>query len=471
MSVSQQVRQPKLLVLGLDCADPVLLFERWREQLPFLNRLMTDGLFCPMQSTIPPITIPAWMSMMTSKDPGRLGVYGFRNRRSRDYAAMNFATSRSIVEPTVWDILARAGKQVIVVGVPQTYPPKPVNGSLISCFLTPDAKSSYTYPAQLKSEIEQLVGEYIFDVHDFRTDRKEKLIAQIYRMAEQHFTVLHYLVQHHAWDFLMYVDMGVDRIHHGFWRFMDPQHRLYEPGNPYEHVILDYYKYLDAQLQSLVAKLPDEVMLMVVSDHGAKAMIGGVCINEWLLSKGYLHLLTEPSAPTQLSMNLVDWSKTLVWGEGGYYGRIFINVQGREPMGVLPQAEYESFRSKLAAEIAAIPDPQGNQLGTKVFRPEEVYSEVRGIPPDLLVYFGDLRWRSVGSVGLKTLHTFTNDTGPDDANHAEYGIFMLSAPDIIRDLPQISIYDVAPTILELLGVKIPPDMIGRSLVNRQRIRC
>jgi predicted AlkP superfamily phosphohydrolase/phosphomutase len=117
----------KVLAIGLDCAPPELVFDRWRPYLPNIGRLMGAGLYGELESTIPPITIPAWMSMMTSKDPGQLGLYGFRNRKDHSYDSMTLATSLAVKEETAWDILARAGKTVTLIGVPPSYPPKRVN--------------------------------------------------------------------------------------------------------------------------------------------------------------------------------------------------------------------------------------------------------------------------------------------------------------------------------------------------------
>jgi predicted AlkP superfamily phosphohydrolase/phosphomutase len=108
-------------------------------------------------------------------------------------------------------------------------------------------------------------------------------------------------------------------------------------------------------------------------------------------------------------------------------------------------------------------------MGTKALRPEQLYREVNGVAPDLLVYFGDLNWRSVGSVGLKTVLTHENDTGPDDANHDYNGIFILdergSRPGAKRGrVDGLTLYDVAPTALTMLGLKPSPDMIGRSIL-------
>ena len=88
------------------------------------------------------------------------------------------------------------------------------------------------------------------------------------------------------------------------------------------------------------------------------------------------------------------------------------------------------MRSELKAKLEALGDDQGRPIGTVAHRPEELYAEARGIAPDLLVYFGDLYWRSVGLVGTGTVHVFENDTGPDDANHAHEGLYLLVADGV-----------------------------------------
>jgi predicted AlkP superfamily phosphohydrolase/phosphomutase len=130
--------------------------------------------------------------------------------------------------------------------------------------------------------------------------------------------------------------------------------------------------------------------------------------------------------PTPVDKVQIDWARTKAWGDGGYYGRLFLNVKGREPQGVVEPADYEQVRTELIEKIAAIQDPHGNPLGSKAHRPEELYREVRGVAPDLLVYFGDLFWRWVGSIGSGNFYTFENDTGPDGSNHDWHGIFLLN---------------------------------------------
>jgi len=455
-------KKPRVLVIGLDCAEPSLVFDRFLDELPTLKSLAQGGLWGRLESSVPCITVPAWMSMMTSKDAGQLGFYGFRNRGDHSYKDLSFATSLMVKEPAVWDILGKSGKRSTVIGVPPAYPPKPINGSLVTCFLTPSTQNEFTYPSSLKAEVQALVGDYMFDVRDFRTEDKGYLLRQVYEMnARRHKTAMH-LLKKHDWDFFMFVEMGVDRMHHGFWRHMDEQHVKHEPASPFKDAIKDYYKHVDGQIAEMLAQVDDETTVIVVSDHGAKRMDGGFCLNEWLWKEGYLVLTTPPQGVTPFEKCAVDWSKTTAWGAGGYYGRLFINVQGREPYGRVPAADFEKVRNEIAARLEAMPDHTGKPMGTKCLRPQDVYRECKNIPPDLIVYFGNLYWRSVGSMGHGSVYTFSNDTGPDDANHAEHGMVIVHDPRQKqgREVVGRQLMDIAPTVLHAFGMPAPADMRG-----------
>ena len=456
----------RVLVVGLDCAPPELVFDRWLDELPTIRALTERGAWGVLRSCDPPITVPAWSCMTASRDPGTLGFYGFRNRKDHSYDAMAFADSRAIKVPRVWDLLSLRRRPVIVLGVPQTYPVSRVEGVMVSCFLTPNTTTSqYTYPPELKEEIESLVGTYMVDVDDFRTEDKERLLADIEEMTARRFRVADHLLETRPWDLFFMVEMGTDRIHHGFWRYFDQEHRLYEPGNPYESAILDYYRRLDRRIASLLDHADEETAILVVSDHRAKRMDGGICVNEWLRREGYLVLKEEPSAAARLTPELVDWQRTVAWGEGGYYCRLFLNVAGREPAGVVPASDYERLRHELKQRLEALGDESGRPIGTVAHCPEDLYAVRNGVAPDLLVYFGDLRWRSIGLVGTGQVHVFENDTGPDDANHAFEGLYVLAANGVRpgrtedRDLR-----DIAPTVLDLLGEPVPAEMQGRTLL-------
>lgn len=470
--------QQKLVIIGLDCAAPQLVFDAWRDQLPNLNRLMSAGAYGILQSCTPCITVPAWSVMTSGKDPGVLGIYGFRNRADYSYDKLSIATGSAVKEKRVWDYLSEAGKRVVTIGVPGTYPPRPVNGAQISCFLTPQTvttdangqrvSKTFTYPPELSPQVNTWAGgEYLTDVKHFRTDDKSYLLRQIYDMTRQHFVVVREMLQRESWDFFMFVEMGTDRIHHGFWKFHDPTHRLYEAGNPFENAIRDYYIYLDSEIGSVLNLLDPDTAVLVVSDHGAKKMDGGICVNEWLIREGWLTLAQDhPTTLTPIEKVKVDWARTRAWGEGGYYARIFMNVAGREPNGTISATDYERMRDELAEAIRNLRGPNGEDIGTKVFKPQDIYRAVNGIAPDLIVYWGDLTWRSVGSLGHSQVWTFENDTGPDDANHAPEGMLIYHNPHDLRGgqrLTNLEIMDVAPTVLRHFGLAVPTDIQGHAL--------
>jgi predicted AlkP superfamily phosphohydrolase/phosphomutase len=417
---------------------------------------MENGKWGTLKSTIPPITVPAWTCMMTGQDPGQLGLYGFRNRLDFSSSRLGVANALNVTAPTVWDILSQAGKEVVLVGVPQTYPPKPVKGFLISCFLTPSAKNQYTHPADLREEIESRFGTYYFDVGQFRTEDKDRLIREIYRMTEKRFQVVDYLIQEKPWDFFMVVEIGIDRIHHGFWRYLDSLHPRYVPESPYRRVIEDYYRFVDGRIGRLLSSTPEGTRVLVVSDHGAQRMEGGMAVNEWLQREGYLVLEEQPRGVVPLEQCRINWEKTRAWGTGGYYSRIFINLAGRERQGIVSLSEYEPLRMELAAKLEDLADPEGKPLKNKVFRPEEIYRETNGFPPDLIVYFKDLFWRALGSMGSGSIYAMENDTGSDDANHGPYGIYLDYNPSAGTGDTETEwdITEVASIILSHFGIPL-----------------
>ncbi|MBL8132058.1 MAG: alkaline phosphatase family protein [Anaerolineae bacterium] len=460
-------RARRVLVIGLDCASPELIFDHLRGDLPTLQRLIQGGVWGRLRSSIPCITVPAWASMMSSRDPGVLGCYGFRNRRDYSYDGMTTADSSVIRMPRIWDILSAAGRQSVVVGAPQTYPVRPLLGHLVSDFMTPGIETTFTFPPLLKGEVLNVAPDYRFDVREFRTPDKASLLNAVQEMTTRQTSVVRHLIRSKPWDFFMFMNIGTDRMHHGFWRFHDPQHRLHEPKSPFRNAIRDYYRSMDTLISELLTLAGDETVVLVVSDHGVKRMDGGICVNEWLWRNGWLALRTPPADGqiTRIEDCVIDWEHTRAWASGGYYGRIFLNVRGREPAGMIPAEHYEMTRDLLSAALRAIPGPEGETLSTSVFKPQAIYQQVNNIAPDLIVYFGDLHWRAVGSMGHGRHFTFENDTGPDDANHAEDGMFILYDPLHPGGGPVADhqLMDIAPTLLEKFGLPIPAEMQGRII--------
>ena len=204
-----------------------------------------------------------------------------------------------------------------------------MNGISIGCFLTPDTvKNDFTYPPALKAKINELVGEYPVDVKNFRTDKKDWLKQEIFNMCGKQWAVVRWLLTEQEWDYFHFVDIGLDRMHHGFWNYFDPRHVQFEPDNPYQDAIPEYYRLLDEQIGSVLELLDDETILLVVSDHGAQRLDGGFAINEWLIREGLLVLNEYPKTLTPFEKLNVNWSKTKVWSEGGYYARDLLQCAG-----------------------------------------------------------------------------------------------------------------------------------------------
>ena len=286
-------------------------------------------------------------------------------------------------------------------------------------------------------------------------------------MTDRRFHLARHLLETKPWQLFVMVEMGPDRMHHGFWKYIDAEHRKHEPGNPYERAILDYYRHVDGLIGGLLEHADDDTLVLVVSDHGAKRLDGGIRVNEWLRREGLLALEREPDGVCLPKDVGIDWAKTTAWGDGGYYARVFLNVRGREPEGTVAPEDYEAVRDDLARRLAEIPDDEGRPLDTRVYRPEELYDEVNGVAPDLIVVFGDLFWRSVahgrrrrGRADARERH------GPDDANHAQDGILIAAGAGVgARGELDAHLLDVAPTVLELLGIEQPDGMRGHSLAS------
>ena len=454
----------KALLIGLDCAAPKLLFKRFIDRLPNFRKLMQGGVYGGLESCDPPITIPAWTVMASSRSPGRLGLYGFRHRKDNSYNDIWIASSLRIKEKRIWDHVAEAGGKSCLIGIPPSYPPYSLDGWLVGCFITPDTSRSYTHPDGLKDEIRELIGDYPIDV-EFRIDDKRGLKKDLFEMTEKHFQVIEHLLSTRDWTFCMFVEIGLDRIHHAFWKYFDEDHPLHEPGSEFENVVGDYYALLDERVGRLMELVGEDTIIMVASDHGGKAMKGAFCVNSWLEEQGLLKLRKPVKKISRLQEADVDWGRTTAWGWGGYYARIFINMKGREKQGVVDPADYEMVRERIAEKIRGIRGPNGEEWATRVFKPEDAFPECRGDPPDLMVYFDDLSWRSAGTIGHGNLYLPENDTGPDDAVHDKMGLYIYHDPR--RDLggrrEDMRIVDVAPTLLKGMGLPVPADMEGRPL--------
>jgi len=454
----------RAVLIGLDCASPRLLFGPLASVMPRLTALRKRGVHGALRSCTPPITIPAWACMLSGRDPGELGLYGFRELDHGSYA-MRVASAESMCAPWVWELARKAGKRTAALFVPLTYPVKPTADVLVSCLLTPTGDSEHTHPPSLAAELREPFGPYQPDVEAFRHADPLAVVAELRAMTTHRFAVARHVWASERPDLMTMVDIGIDRLHHVLWRSLDTTDPNCDPDPIKRSAALGYLAHADRELGRLLEALGDDVSIIVASDHGARPLRGAIAINEWLIDKGYLVLdQPRPSQPTPLAQLAVDWSRTRAWAEGGYYARVYLNVAGRNPRGPIASAAYERERSALASEIARIAGPSGAPMFHRIETPEGLYRARNGAPPDLLVFFGDLDYRAAGTIGHGRLHLPHNDTGADACNHDWDGLFVHAGPRVAPSAAAQawSIFDVTRTLLGALEIEAPAKLLGRD---------
>lgn len=364
--------------------------------------------------------------MATGVDAGEHGVYGFRCASPRGPGEFDLTdASRFSGRPPIWVRLAQRGMTSRVIGLPGTWPSN--DPRIIPGILTP-----HDHPGPTPG--------YRFDVADFRQLDAGALLREVTQMTQERFDYVEAAAAHDDWNLLWVVEIGLDRLHHALWHHVDPRHPRFTPDSDLAEALEGYYGLLDRRLGGLVAALDDgETAFVVVSDHGARPMHGGIRINEWLRERGWLVLREEPAQIGPLQPGAVDWDRTRAWTTGGYCARIYLEDSDPE----LAQAVSDGIR--------AIRGPRGERLETTVHAAASLWPVRRGRAPDLVAYLGRLDYRCLGSVGAGPLHQTSNDTGPDAANHDWEGIFVAGGPGVRGASPR-RLLDVSAWLEGLLGV-------------------
>tara|TARA_Y100000310_G_scaffold329181_1_gene398542 strand:+ start:703 stop:2085 length:1383 start_codon:yes stop_codon:yes gene_type:complete len=454
----------KVFVFGIDGAPPELIFDKWLEILPNIKKLMEKGSYAKLNSTIPPSTIVAWNSMMSGKDTSEVGVFSYTYKDKEGKSRL--VNSNHIKCKLLWDILSEHQKRSIVLYVPLSYPVKPINGIMVSDFLTPGVDSKCAYPERIKEKVKAIKNpEIFFDVAVGLAGHKglevETLIKKTYEMTDMQIELLKDSLLNEQWDFFMAVMIGTDRLQHMLWRHFDTTHRRFIPNSPYKDALKNYYSYLDKKLGELIHLLDEDTTVIVASDHGMVKQEGKININNWLMREGYLVLKKdiEVKEKTRFSTDFIDMEKSVAYGGGAYNARIYLH---KEKLG----ENYEKAREDIIARLKEIPDDKGNKLDTKVYKAEDIYKDTSSKEcPDLTVYFDDLRWASNPDLGQEGLYSWHTAVGADSAGHSRQGCFIIGGPKIKNKgkIEDIDIKQVALTILKLLNVEIPKDIEVKTL--------
>ena len=410
--------------------------------------------------------------MASGCDAQQLGIHGFRN-----YSVGNLEPSLADAtwtrEQPIWNYLDRLGLSCVVLNVPLTYPPQTLRNGVIVCgFLAPNDGRIYGSPPQRIAQLQDL-GPYPVDIsNEDRTD-PEQLLSSAKQMLAKHLEVAGAALADGEWDFAMWMELGPDRIHHTLWPWIDPNDPRYDPTHSIYQGVLDYYRELDRAVGTLLGLCDEDTVVCVASDHGAQSMLGGFRVNQWLLQAGWLSLRDPQSEARRFDPSDIDWARTKAFAWGGYHARIFLNVEGREPHGIIPPPSFADERARLANLLGDVRGPNHERWANQVLLAPsaQVLEQPRGkvIPPDITVYFDQLAWRAIDSVGGDTddLWWPQSDHGQSGANHDLHGIWIIrdfrrDGPGVLQ--PDVPIWDLAPTWCSLLDIRPMPNIRGRTLV-------
>lgn len=421
----------RVVVIGLDGATFDLITPWVRAgKLPTLARLLDESTAAPLESVLHPFTAQAWSSMVTGANQGKHRIFDFWERDFRTYGfRLTNASFRSL--PALWTLLSQAGRHVIVLNVPMTFPPEAVNGVLVSGWDTPGMGAAFTYPLELKAELTALANgqPYVIVPDDWKystAQRADKVLSELQREIDVRFAVVTNLMQREPWDLCFFVVSALDGAAHFLWKYHDPAHPLYDAQGLAEHFtedpLLQVYQRADQRLGEFLQTLPPDVYVLVVSDHGEGPLEDiEIHLNLWLAEQGLLtlHAAGSPRSPRRMAKWLaaqaverskhalygrvsfstlsrlrhlwpdrfrttlgeesffpgIDWSSTLAYSEE-VRGNIWINLRGRDPHGIVEPGElYESLRTRIIETLPALRDPHtGQQLIKRVWRREERFS-------------------------------------------------------------------------------------------------
>jgi predicted AlkP superfamily phosphohydrolase/phosphomutase len=382
---------------------------------------------------------------MTGKNPGKHGIYGFLDRKPNSYDTY-IPNSNVMRSETLWEILSRHGKRVVVMNVPVTYPPRRVNGILVAGFLSPRLEKA-TYPASVGEQLKSM--GYRLDVDPWQArENKDKFLEDLYYTLDKRQEAMFHFMETEEWDFFMLQIMETDRLHHFLWEHWEKGDEKYAPA------FLKLYHKIDGLLGRLYERLTEDTTLVVLSDHGFCTMKKEVFINRWLQDNGWLNFTKDP--PDSLSDIHPD-SKAYSMDPG----RIFVNLRGREPQGSVDAGrEYEALRKELTDALSELREPEsGEPMIERVYKREEIYSgECYPQAPDLVA----MPCRGYDLKGSVKKAVLTEKGVINGAHTYNDAMIYIQGQDINKQ--EVAIVDVMPTILRLMDVPIPRDVDGSVLI-------
>ncbi len=487
----------KVLMLGLDGVGFPMLEPAFDEgHMPRLKALLDGGVAGVLTSTIPPYTPPGWTSIFTGVNPGKHGIFGFTLGNAQHHEGL--VRLDRVRAPAVWNALNAQGKRVGLFNIPMTYPPPPVEGWAVSGMLTPESggmtPQNFTHPAGLARDIAALAPDYQIDIEvDYDVDwRSAAIIDRLSRNLKTKRAALEYLLEKDGdVDVLFAVVEAPDRLMHVHYKYIDPS---YEHFAAPEAVGIrarawEFFDEIDAVVGDLLAWAGDDGYVVTMSDHGFQGKDKGVNVNlalkEWglltLRGAGSLAQAARVRRAARRVRNIVprsirrrakaaahssiDWSRTKAFSAPIPQQGIYVNLEGREPHGIVARSDYETVRDEVTRRLEGLVDPDdGKPVVDRVYRREEIVEgPIAEHAPDLFPVCRGYAYEL--SDGLFSAGVLTDYRHLPRGFHHMDGIFGIAGPAITpARADSASLYDIAPTALYLAGCSIP-EMDGHVLTQ------
>lgn len=466
------MKAEKTIVVGLDGAHFELL-EPWMEEgeLPNIERAIEGGVTADMESVLPPVTSPNWKAYATGKNPGKLGIFWWENVDMANQRVY-YPDERKAAHSEFWEIIGEQSSAG-VVNVPTTYPPREVEPFIVAG--APDAEESgFTYPADIEEDLRAELDYRITKSTPLKTSPDEAA-KEIVDLIDLRFRTGKYLLEQYDPEFLQITTFYLNSLHHYFWN----DDRTLEGWKVVDHHLGDF--------------LDEEFNVILMSDHGATEIHTVFHINTWLEQEGYLtsdmgvssilgslgmtierlNELTSklnirepagrlaprwilnriPSEDGEVSRESktenLDWGKTVALASG--QGPVYVDRKNEN---------HEYIRDEIMEDLSELTGPGDREIADGVFQGRDVYDgPYKQEAPDIVIDQAD-GVHIQGGLGRDEVFTQPEEDGWRGENKRD-ALFVANGPDFTtRELRELSILDLAPTILHLHDCAIPSDMDG-----------
>ena len=479
----------RVLIIGWDGADwNVLRPMLDAGELPTLAGLIGRGAHGECLSTVPSHSWCAWPSFMTGLNPAGHGVFDILEYKPGVSRRLPI-TFRSIKAPTIFEDFSAAGKTSLALNIPLTFPTPAVKGKVIAGGVLP-ASRSYTHPPELQEELDERAP---FPVNGmswttFR-NRPEAFLDECAEVTAKRQRSFEYLLDSTDWDFGVLVYVSTDRVQHCLMEYVSPDHPDYPrlKDSPVALKTRALYRRLDDGLARLLERTTDRDLVIFMSDHGHQPCTRACTMDGILKHLGLLEFgrgsfafnlirwgpgrriarraydLLKLHGKVSIPASPVDWSKTRAYtsvvstGEG-----VSVNLEGREPHGIVKPADYEMVREEVAAALSAFRDPvTGNCPFRKIYRKEEVLKgPFLDTAPDLLLVPAPL-------YSLTHARTMVEDADWLSGDHRLEGVIVATGPEVTPGplAEPAELIDLGPTAMAALDVPSGMPRDGKVLAS------